>query len=72
MAVIREDSQGLFAFVEGHVARPKHPTIFKPGDKVTSKHFRGSPLIGMGKLPTRGKYQEYWHTTELTTSTYYK
>lgn len=60
MATIKQDAKGLYAWVGGYAARPSKPTKFKAGDKVTGKHFGGSQKVGMGKLPGRGEYEEYW------------
>lgn len=63
MAIIREDSTGPYAKVGGWIARPVAGTKFHAGDKVVGKHFGGSRTIGMGKLPGRGEYEEYWRTS---------
>lgn len=62
---IQKDEFGLFARVGGWIARPHNdePTKYKEDDKITGKHFGGSEVIGIGKLPGRGKYTEYWKTT---------
>ena len=65
MAVIRKDEYGLFAKVGGHIARPIKPTQFTEGSNVAGKHFGGSPVVGMGKMPGRGEYAEYWKTWDL-------
>lgn len=64
MAKIKVDERGLYAKAGGWIARPVKPTAFKEGDVVAATHFSGSPIVGMGKLPGRGKYQEYWRTWE--------
>lgn len=63
MATIKEDIYGLYAVVDGWIARPIDPTEFKVGDKPKGKHFGGSSCIGMGKTEGRGEYKEYWHTS---------
>ena len=63
MSKIYEDEVGLFAKVGGWIARPTGPTKFKVGDNPVGKHFGGSSTIGMGKLPGRAKYEEYWRTS---------
>jgi hypothetical protein len=63
MSKIYEDEVGLFAKVGGWIARPTGPSEFAPGDKTQGKHFGGTSTIGMGKIPGRNKYQEYWKTT---------
>jgi hypothetical protein len=62
MTTIYKDSQGVYARVGGWIARPNKPTQFNAGDKTEGKHFGGSTIIGIGKLPGRGEYKEYWHT----------
>ncbi len=66
MSKIYQDEKGLYANVGGWVARPvDNVSAFSVGDEPTGKHFGGSPIIGMGKLPGRGKYQEYWRTAGM-------
>lgn len=65
MALIREDDKGVYALVGGWIARPNGATTFKKGEKTEGKHFGGSPLIGMGKLPGRGNYKELWNTDRV-------
>lgn len=43
---------------------PKYHSSFKKGEKVVGFHFRGSTLVGMGKLEKKGEYQEYWRTSQ--------
>jgi hypothetical protein len=62
MAKIRKDELGTYANVGGYVVRPIEPTKFKEGDNTEGKHFGGSRIVGMGKLPGRSKYAEYWKT----------
>lgn len=65
MAKIYEDEQGLYSEVGGWIVRPSGKTQFKNGDITEGKHFGGSTRVGMGKLPGRGKYKEYWITIYL-------
>ena len=62
MAKIYEDEVGLYAKVGGYIVRPVDGTQFKKGDTTEGFHFRGSTLIGMGKIAGRGEYKEYWRT----------
>lgn len=64
MARIRSDEFGLYVAAGGWKARPhpEWPSKMKAGDSVDTKHFGGSPIAGIGKLPGRGKYREYWYT----------
>lgn len=64
MAKIYENEGGLYAKVGGYIARPVDNTQFKKGDTTEGKHFGGSTLVGMGKLPGRGEYKEYWRTSD--------
>ena len=65
MAKIYKDERGLFSKVGGWIVRPVDPTKFKEGQSTEGKHFGGSPLVGMGKLPGRAKYKEYWRTDDI-------
>lgn len=64
MAKIYEDEFGLYTKVGGYIARPENVTMFNRGDITEGKHFSGSTLVGMGKLPKRGRYKEYWTTEQ--------
>lgn len=64
MAKIYENEGGLYAKVGGYIARPVDNTQFKKGDTTEGKHFGGSTLVDMGKLPGRGEYKEYWRTSD--------
>jgi hypothetical protein len=66
MTKIYEDEVGVYAKVGGWIARPNAPTQFKKGDTTEGKHFGGSTLIGIGKMPGRAKYKEYWRTSGLS------
>lgn len=61
--LVRPETSYTIKLVDG-IAKtvPVYYSSFKKGDKVTSYHFRGSTLVGMGKLKEKGKYQEYWRT----------
>lgn len=63
MTKIYEDGIGLYAKVGGYIVRPIRPTEFKNGDTTEGKHFGGSQTVGIGKLPGRAKYKEYWRTS---------
>lgn len=65
MSKICKDNYGYYAHVNGWVVRPTRGTKFRRGDNVKGKHFRGSVRVGMGKLPGRGKYEEFWQTDSL-------
>ena len=65
MAKIYKDELGLYAKVGGWIVRPTSPSSFNEGDKIEGKHFGGSQRVGMGKLPGRAKYAEYWKTWHL-------
>ena len=60
MAKIRRDKLGTYAKVGGYICRPIQPTQFLEGDTVVGKHFGGSQTFGIGKLPGRREYAEYW------------
>lgn len=67
MAVVCQDIIGLYVAAGGYRARP-HPSFkskFKVGDKPQTRHFGGSIIAGVGKLPGRGKYEEYWMTSGI-------
>ena len=70
MAKIRKDQFGIYAKVGGWIARPVCPTKFSEGDTVDGKHFGGSRSVGMGKLPGRGEYEEYWRTWDAANLKY--
>jgi len=63
MSKIYKDEQGLYSKVGGWIVRPYKETFLNAGDITEGKHFGGSRLVGMGKLPGRGVYKEYWNTT---------
>ena len=67
MAVIREDSIGLYVSGGGYKTRPVKPTRFKKGDKVKTHHYGGTTRVGVGKDETceRGGYLELWLTTGM-------
>lgn len=63
MPIIKQDDIGIYTVVNGWIARPaNNVTSFKINDNITGKHFGGSSIVGINKLPGRGKYSEYWHT----------
>jgi hypothetical protein len=65
MAKIQQDNQGIFVVICGWISRPIGPTQYKIGDNIKGKHFRGSSRVGIGNLPGRGKYVEYWKAIEV-------
>jgi hypothetical protein len=64
MAKIYQDEGGLYSKVGGYIVRPEKGTSgFSVGDKTEGFHFRGSDMVGMGKIKGRqGEYKEYWRT----------
>ena len=64
MAVVKEDQWEIYLKTGGYICRPRpdYPSEYKPGDKIKAFHFGGSSIIGVGKLPGRSKYNEYWRT----------
>lgn len=66
MAIIQEDSKGLFSYVSGWKVRPTQPSTLTVGECVTGRHFRGTSKVGMSKKDGRGNYVEYWRTTDET------
>lgn len=64
MAVVREDANGVYIKVGGYIARPteKKSTVYLVGNRVDAKHLGPGTIVGVGKLPERGKWREYWKT----------
>lgn len=64
MAVIREDANGVYIKVGGYIARPVkgRPTTYMVGNPVNARHLGPGTTVGVGKLPKRGEWREYWQT----------
>lgn len=69
MAVIKQDSHGLFFKAGGFVCRPVIETRYKVGDKVIAHVFSQSIRIGVGKDENSkpGEYLENWMGTRMST-----
>ena len=58
---VERDEHGLFIDMEfGSAIRPAGFSSLAEGDNIDVRHFGGSTLHGVGKLPGRGQYQEAW------------
>lgn len=64
MAVVREDDTGPYIKVGGYIARPADgkTTRYMEGCRVGARHLGPGTTVGVEKLPTRGKWREYWQT----------
>lgn len=63
MSKILKDKRGLYSVVGDWVVRPIGATQFLEGDEVKGKNlgkFNGAVRVGMGELPRKGSFKEYW------------
>lgn len=63
---VERDELGLFIDAGyGSAIRPAGFSSLAEGSEIDAKHFGGSTLYGVGKLPGRGQYKEVWLSAPL-------